>query len=175
MSFSANAATVYGLRCVDGYDSIFPSSYRAHAAHLEGADPSPLANGNMLLLGNGKAWMGQSASLAVQPTVAPVPEWSKPLWRGDACSVVAPTLQRWPRMYTVSEFPLLPTPLTANLDELNAIRLDLPDTQPYAPLVVADALDGQWQALSQGGQRLQLRTVAATAWVGVPPGTRRLT
>ncbi|MEI6503584.1 MAG: hypothetical protein WCP21_21440, partial [Armatimonadota bacterium] len=60
-----NAGTVYGLRCVDGYDSLFPLAYRQYAAELEGADPSPLANGNMLLLGDWPAWTNSAVTVSV--------------------------------------------------------------------------------------------------------------
>jgi hypothetical protein len=47
-----NAATVYGWYSPDGYDSLYLASYRTWAVKAEeGADVSPLANGNMMLLG----------------------------------------------------------------------------------------------------------------------------
>ena len=52
-----NAATVYQVRSVDGYDSLFPLAYRQYAAQCEGADPSPPANGNMILTGNWRNWI----------------------------------------------------------------------------------------------------------------------
>jgi len=44
-----NSATVYGYDSVGGYDSLFPRSYRQFVNAVEGAEPAPLANGNMLL------------------------------------------------------------------------------------------------------------------------------
>jgi len=44
-----NAAMVYGLRDVQGYDSLYLARYRQVLARVEGRDPSPRANGNMLL------------------------------------------------------------------------------------------------------------------------------
>jgi len=44
-----NAATVYRLRDVEGYDSLYLARYRSVIAAVEGRDPSPTANGNMLL------------------------------------------------------------------------------------------------------------------------------
>jgi hypothetical protein len=40
---------VYGLRDVQGYDSLYLARYRQVLARVEGRDPSPRANGNMLL------------------------------------------------------------------------------------------------------------------------------
>lgn len=44
-----NSATVYRLRDVEGYDSLYLARYRSVMAAVEGRDPSPAANGNMLL------------------------------------------------------------------------------------------------------------------------------
>lgn len=44
-----NAAMTYGLRDVEGYDSLYLARYRSVLAAVEGRDPSPAANGNMLL------------------------------------------------------------------------------------------------------------------------------
>lgn len=44
-----NSAMVYGLCDVEGYDSLYLARYRSVMAAVEGRDPSPLANGNMLL------------------------------------------------------------------------------------------------------------------------------
>ncbi|HEX8833290.1 MAG TPA: hypothetical protein VF719_03780, partial [Abditibacteriaceae bacterium] len=47
-----NGATVYGLNDVNGYDSLAPLAYRKFVVEGEGADVSPLRNGNMILLEN---------------------------------------------------------------------------------------------------------------------------
>jgi hypothetical protein len=44
-----NAATAYHLRDVSGYDSLYFAHYRDFAALLQGGEPSPAFNGNMLL------------------------------------------------------------------------------------------------------------------------------
>jgi len=44
-----NAATVYGLRDAFGYDSLYLAHYRDFASLIQGADPSPPLNGNLLL------------------------------------------------------------------------------------------------------------------------------
>ncbi len=45
-----NSAMAYGLYDVQGYDSLFLKSYQQELAHIEGVDPSPLENGNMLFM-----------------------------------------------------------------------------------------------------------------------------
>lgn len=47
-----NGPMVYKLHDVQGYDSLFPAATKHFLAKLEGRDPSPLANGNMVLLHN---------------------------------------------------------------------------------------------------------------------------
>lgn len=47
-----NTGAIYGLRDVQGYDSLYPRLYRDAAAGWEGADPAPMTNGNMVLLEN---------------------------------------------------------------------------------------------------------------------------
>ncbi|MCE5200639.1 MAG: YfhO family protein [Armatimonadota bacterium] len=45
-----NAAMVYGLYDVQGYDSLFTREYQKNLALIEDIDPSPPENGNMLLV-----------------------------------------------------------------------------------------------------------------------------
>jgi hypothetical protein len=44
-----NTPTVYSLRDILGYDSLYLADYRTLLGELEGRDPSPPANGNLLL------------------------------------------------------------------------------------------------------------------------------
>ncbi len=45
-----NTLAPYRLQDVQGYDSLYPALFKRAAAKWEGADPSPPANGNMVLL-----------------------------------------------------------------------------------------------------------------------------
>lgn len=45
-----NAAMVYGLYDVQGYDSLYMRGYQEAMAEMEGVDPSPPENGNMILV-----------------------------------------------------------------------------------------------------------------------------
>lgn len=47
-----NTAVLLGLQDVQGYDSLYPAAFKRAAAAAEGRDPSPLTNGNMVLLEN---------------------------------------------------------------------------------------------------------------------------
>ena len=53
-----NSAMVYGLSDAQGYDSLYLARYRSVLAAVEGRDPSPPANGNMLL-----GWLGDPSLL----------------------------------------------------------------------------------------------------------------
>lgn len=49
-ALTPNLATVYGLRDVQGYDSLMPR-WAKHGAAVAGGPPSPAINGNMVLMG----------------------------------------------------------------------------------------------------------------------------
>ncbi len=52
VAFPPNSALVYGLRDVQGYDSLHTMRYRRFAEALEGAGPCPQLNGNLVMLEN---------------------------------------------------------------------------------------------------------------------------
>jgi len=171
-----NAATVYGLRCVDGYDSLFPARYREVAADYEGADPSPLSNGNMLLLAKSTHWMERAADLVVQAESASVGEWFDTVWRGEGCAVIS---RRFPLSRMPAILPMTPlscsTPVAASSDRLNARRILLPALQTDAAVLVPDALNRQWSAWTEGCRRAEIRPGVpsrTTASVVVGAGTR---
>jgi hypothetical protein len=93
-----NAATVYGLYDVQGYDSIYLAGYRQLLAQVEGHDPSPEANGNMLLADDSlfprqlSTWAPRFSALGVRWIISDhlrvliSPSWPPRwfiLWRAD--------------------------------------------------------------------------------------------
>ncbi len=60
-----NAAMVYGLREVAGYDSLFTRSYKAQIDAILGEDSSPVENGNMVLVKHFTRSLGGIADFAV--------------------------------------------------------------------------------------------------------------
>jgi len=60
-----NAAMVYGLYDVQGYDSLFTKRYQTRLANTEGVDPSPPENGNMVLVKRYTPALGQLADYAI--------------------------------------------------------------------------------------------------------------
>ena len=69
-----NAATVYGLRDAFGYDSLYLAHYRDFASLIQGADPSPPLNGNLLLARLGQTYGLDMLSIAgVGEVYSPTP------------------------------------------------------------------------------------------------------
>jgi len=64
-----NAATVYHLRDAFGYDSLYLAQYRDFASLIQGGDPSPPSNGNLLLARLGPSYGWDALSLAGVDTV----------------------------------------------------------------------------------------------------------
>jgi len=68
-----NAAMVYGLYDVAGYDSLFMRTYQHRLAIIEGVDPSPPENGNMVLVRRYTPALSELADYVIsrEPTDAP--------------------------------------------------------------------------------------------------------
>ena len=62
-----NAATVYGLHDVAGYDSLFPGAYKKAAQKANGIDPSPPENGNIVFAKSADAAVAMGARYILVP------------------------------------------------------------------------------------------------------------
>ena len=72
--FPPNAATVYGLRDAFGYDSLYLAQYRDFASLIQGGEPSPPLNGNLLLARLGPSYGLDMLSIAgVGEVYSPTP------------------------------------------------------------------------------------------------------
>lgn len=60
-----NAAMVYGLYDLQGYDSLYLKSYKDKMAQIQQADPSPPENGNMVLIRRYTPEVGKAAAYIV--------------------------------------------------------------------------------------------------------------
>ena len=169
-----NAATVYGLRCVDGYDSLFPLSYRQFAAQVEGADPSPLANGNMLLLGNARDWARGAADVVVAADGTALPNVFATWWQGESCCIVVPSL-RQARASVRERSARQSQSLTVTRDPLDAIRLELPALREESLVTIREALDADWLAFVDGhGPGAHLTSPGQARILSVPPTARHV-
>ncbi|MGD9497596.1 MAG: hypothetical protein AB7Y46_14945, partial [Armatimonadota bacterium] len=92
-----NAATVYGYDSVAGYDSLFPRNYRGFIYRAEKGEPSPAANGNLLLPANASDPLYGVAGLS---TVARMPY--DEVGRGVLVQAREPLL---PRAFVVPDGP----------------------------------------------------------------------
>ncbi|MDO8587242.1 MAG: YfhO family protein [Armatimonadota bacterium] len=68
-----NSATVYALYDMQGYDSLFPGAYKRFAAKLQGQDPSPIQNGNMVLFRSYSRRAARYAKYVVSSAAIPDP------------------------------------------------------------------------------------------------------
>jgi hypothetical protein len=128
-----NSGTVYGLRSVDGYDSLFPAGYRAYAAAVEGTDPAPLANGNMLLMENARAWAPQvGVVVAREDERLDLPG---PRHRAEGCALYVTRGPGSLRAYLVENTSLTQLhgdeirgsrPLTVGPETLNSVTVEVP-------------------------------------------------
>lgn len=62
-----NAAMVYGLYDVQGYDSLYTKAYKDLSSEVQGEDSSPVENGNMVVVKQLTDGVGKLAQLVVLP------------------------------------------------------------------------------------------------------------
>lgn len=170
-----NAATVYGIRSVDGYDSLYPLLYRQYAADREGADPSPLANGNMLLTSQVLPWYRFGARIFIMPQGSPQGINGR-TWRGEGLQVVAPDPPAFAgRAYREFTAPsgTMPLPPRLLVDGLNQVRMDTLAFPPFlsvfptppasGAVAIADSYYPGWRAYVDGRPRAIEPATTATS------------
>lgn len=68
-----NAATVYGLDDVQGYDSLFTGRYMQYAASMDGGSPAPVENGNMVFTYGYRSPLTREAAVKYVISDVPLP------------------------------------------------------------------------------------------------------
>ncbi len=168
-----NAGTAYGLRSVDGYDSLFPAVYREYAARVEGADPAPPANGNMLLLENARAWSERvTCIVSASEAHTGLPGAAEEL---DGCVIWDTPQGATTRAYGMPYPEAGPgslKPLRIVRDGLNVVTLEVADKGALT-VVLKDAPYPGWRAYADGRQ-VEWRGGPAERRVEVPAGASRL-
>ncbi len=143
-----NSATVYEYHSVQGYDSLSVANFFNFARQLEGQEPAPVENGNMMLIENYRS--GRLSEAAVKWIVADEPLEGKELqlkWQGQQIHLYErPALPR-ARLAGASaargEQPGL-------VDEsLNSLRISVQSPRPDT-LILADTYYPGWRAFTDG-------------------------
>jgi len=125
-----NSATVYGLQSVQGYDSLSTARYREYAHLMEGAQPSPLANGNMVLLENVGSPLLDRAAVGLVVSAQPLlDEHLTRVWSDGFVHVYRNT-RALPRAYVAARGVLV----DGDASTLAALRTLNPNA-PRAPVV----------------------------------------
>lgn len=153
-----NAATVYGLHALDGYDSLFPAAYRRLAAQREGTDPSPLSNGNMLLLSSTASWSPVRCLLTREEQEAPRDSFRSAVWAGEGCALyrqepdLVARVQVWTHrdMVSSSLLPLAGRPAPSLTELPGDLTVGLPSGTGAGVLCVAESPYPGWRAALDG-------------------------
>ena len=169
-----NSATVYSLRDVLGYDSLYLEEYRSLVGKLEEQDPSPPANGNLLLADKARpdmlgifgirylvsllALQGQNLRLAYDGEV-------------KVYEVLSPSARA--RITNESFAPAAAGKAEIAENGINHIRVKATLSSP-GHLVVADAFYPGWHAVVDGGEAEITRVEGAFRAVALPAGNHQV-
>jgi len=187
-----NAAMVYGLRDVQGYDSLFPGQYKAFANQFarpnrQGVlDASPPEVGNMVFFQNATAPLTPYTAAALAVTLpltseafAPqaVPS-ATPLYDAAREMALFALPNSRPRAWLQALAAPAASPaarLTWRDDGPTRVALDVDTTVP-ATLNLADQFYPGWRATIDGSPAVIMRQAAAPIYraVAVPPGRHRI-
>jgi hypothetical protein len=156
-----NGAMVYGLRDVQGYDSLFPGQLKAYADHFARpnrfgvSDASPPEVGNMVFFQNPNAPLvpttGARYAMALptdNPAFADVtlPPQTPPLPLSSDDLTLYPLSSALPRARFVSDNPNLPNPSVMYLQDLpTRVSLQIADSSGGL-LILADENYPGWEA-----------------------------
>lgn len=158
-----NSAMAYGLRDVQGYDSLQTAQYKSFAQQMNnGSDPSPISNGNMVML---RAWTDLQAG-SIRYIVTPQPSETTPIgtlvYSGNDAQIFENSYYK-PRALANGQ--------ALSFRDTAPTRLEI-DATSSSPITIADQWTPGWSAF-ENGKRLSLteepyifRTVR-----GASPGT----
>lgn len=170
--FPPNAAMVYSLRDVLGYDSLYLADYRELMGQLEGHDPSPPTNGNMLLADEARRDLLGPLGVRYLLSKKPLAGRDLRLVRDGLVKIyeVLPASSRaW---LADSSF----TPATAGTAEISADDIDHVRVEANLPaagyLVLADGFYPGWQAYAAGREVTIARARKVFRAVWLPAGNQ---
>ncbi len=170
-----NSAMVYSLRDVLGYDSVYLANYRALVGELEGRDPSPAANGNLLLASSARRDM--LPLFGVRYLLSLVPLEGRDLrlvYDGEVkvYEVISAVSRAWAADGSFSPGVAMGEAEIVE-DGINHVRVEASlTTDGY--LVLADAFYPGWHAFV-GGQEMEIiRANGAFRAVALPAGSHQV-
>jgi hypothetical protein len=147
-----NAATVYGLRDVQGYDSLQTGQYKAFVNAIDGVDSSPLENGNMTLTyaaGAEAAAIADEAAAKWIVSGSPIDGIGPPAASDAGLYVYAEPGRTVPRVSTRTRTGAVPLVAPVDVLEDDPTRLAV-RTSFAGDLVVADQWYPGWKASVDG-------------------------
>ena len=170
-----NSAMVYSLRDILGYDSLYLANYRTLLGKLEGRDPSPPANGNLLLADSARRDMLKLFGVRYLVSEAPL-EGKNLRLIYDREAKVYEVLPAYSRVWaTAGAFDPAASIGSAAIvaDEISQVRIEVNLPGP-GKLVLADTLFPGWHAEADGKElSIELANEAFRA-VALPAGKHQV-
>lgn len=174
-----NSATVYEYDSVGGYDSLFPRNYRQFVFAVEGGEPAPAANGNMLLPSDRPLWAlvgvtdrvtltgHRAEQIQLALPRAFVPADSAP-WVGGANELI-----RWASAHGKR----LQMHAAADYQRPSACQamVQLPRLEGEGLLVVTETYYPGWRIYVDQKRRMPIQVAGAFLGVMAQPGDRQVT
>jgi hypothetical protein len=162
-----NSAMVYHLDDVQGYDSLFPGYYKSFARDLQGRDPSPIENGNMVLF---KGYTPQAARYAKYIVSARTIDDRSLLLVHEDDFLVYENPNALPRAEVVAVAKAdSHRAVRWSRDDLNSVELRVSSTQG-ATLILRDTMYPGWRATADELD-IEIHPVEKVfRSVSVPPG-----
>ncbi|MBI3921873.1 MAG: YfhO family protein [Armatimonadetes bacterium] len=181
-----NGPMAYGLYDIQGYDSLQTRQYKALASRLERNNPTPVENGNMLLLRNVQSpWinvLGVRYVLSATPLLSPCLRMIR-----ESPLFVYENPRRYPPAFVVDSFPspeevergIVFRP--AALLTYSSLKVEIKPPQVGGYLMLTDAHFPGWRVFLEGREatpllwaealravRLPEHPVKSVAWVYLP-------
>lgn len=142
-----NSATVYGYYSVQGYDSLSVKNYFDFARKVEGGEPAPIENGNMMLLENYESGLlGGAAARWVLSARSLEFEWLRLAWQDRGLYLYENSAS--PRIH-IAYTKIFAGATRLSDETLNSLVVSV-DQRGEEPLLVHDTYYPGWRAFIDG-------------------------
>ncbi len=170
-----NAATVFGLCDVQGYDSLFYRNYKQFVDRTLGTDSSPRENGNMLLIPRYTPdWPQGMAGLVLSREPLGARGLERVARTGDVLIYRRTAFGPYRKTYLVpaDNDPIKPVYRSWVADRSTNSVVVVAETDRPARVVLADAFYPGWKAYVEGEERPVTPADGVFRSVAVEPGTQ---